>query len=91
MVEHLLAKEGVASSNLVFRSIFMPFSLPACDRHGTSPAPTRDLFRPPDPLPAQDECKIFSSLFMVSLSNHQRIERASLDRPRMTTLQTRAV
>ena len=24
MVEHLLAKEGVASSNLVFRSIFLP-------------------------------------------------------------------
>ena len=29
MVEHLLAKEGVASSNLVFRSIFVPPSWPS--------------------------------------------------------------
>ena len=31
VVEHLLAKEGVASSNLVFRSIFSPFSSHSSD------------------------------------------------------------
>ena len=39
----------------------------------------------------QDDCKIFSKPLMVSLSNHQRLERSSFDKLRMTRHQRAAL